>query len=152
MEKYYIEFVESNIEYDDIYKVCCYDSKTNHLIGTIDFEVLIEPEQFFSDFLETEEDYEYIFGDSNNIIYIDRIHVSELYRKKGVGTFMLTKFFEEVLPKYYSHIDYIVLYKSAYDIQNDMKAFFNTHVLKYFYEKFGFVSCELNEDYMIKTL
>lgn len=157
MEKYYLEVSEINQDVDDIVKITCYEKSTNTLVGYINIEMIFSGSDFLSDDID-DETYDEIFDSNDEFLFLQHIYVAPLYRRKGIGNFMLNKLFDEIIPKIFPNQEYIVLYRSCYDISNYSKTMFNEKVLKKFYESFGFEeipsSKELpyNQMYMYKKI
>lgn len=149
--KYHIEYVANNPEHDDLFKIECYEKSSGKLVGYIDIEEIFDGYDYLSDFLDNES-YDEIFDGNYEILELKHIHVNSLYRNKGIANFMMNKLFDEVLPDIFPTYEDIILYRSCYDVPNDKRAFYNLHILKPFYESFGFVEIEENQDYMIKKL
>lgn len=157
MEKYYLEVSEINQDVDDIVKITCYEKSTNTLVGYIDIEMIFSGSDFLSDDID-DETYDEIFDSNDEFLFLQHIYVATLYRRKGIGNFMLKKLFDEIIPKTFPNQEYIVLYRSCYDISNYSKTIFNEKVLKKFYESFGFEEIPSSEElpynqmYMYKKL
>lgn len=149
-EKYYLEIIENNPDKDDITKIVCYEKLTNNLVGYIDIEEIFDGFDYFSEFMD-EETYDEYF-DYNELLLLQNIHVSPEYRKKDIGNFMMKKLFKEIIPNYFKNYNDIVLWRSCFNIPNNMKELFNNNILKKFYESFGFKEFEENQNYMYKKL
>lgn len=138
-----VEFeLQKPTETDDSYYLRLYDEDYN-LVGSLEYRYLVDLE----DELDDDEVINYLEElQSDNVIYLYRVHIEAEYRGNGYGNLLMEYFINNLIdcPT--------VLYKSAYNVDVYQKEFYNTVLLPSFYEKFGFYSVMSTDYYLNENI
>lgn len=84
----------------------------------------------FNDFFDSKDLKRKFIWDK--FLFIEEFYVTMKFRYKGIGNYMLSKLFSEIIPIYFHHYDIVGLFAEPFEMN------INLISLKAFYKKYGF--------------